>query len=212
MAVRVPDAGRDLVVVGTVVKPHGIKGEICVISHADSPSLFSEVPHVYLRGKKGNMQSYELTKLRMHKSRPLLTLKGVTDRNQVELLRGMEIVVKREDMPAPEDDQVYLHDIIGFMVTLEDGTEIGPFIRFIETSATEVWIVKHPVTEIMIPAEDEFIIDIDMDAKRIIVDPPEGLIELYLAEEAKPKKKKKHRRPFQRRRPSKKGKTKATGE
>lgn len=194
MATRATTRGHDLVVVGTIVKPHGIKGELCAICHADSPSLLLAVSSVFLMSKRGAPEPHTVKSMRMHKGRPLLTLKGVSDRNRAEELRGCDIAVRRQDLPDTGDGEVYLHDIIGFTVCLEDGTELGPFTRFMETPATEVWIVDHPKGEIMLPAVDEVVLDIDVDQRRITVSPPEGLLDLYLNPET-PGKKKTHHRP-----------------
>lgn len=170
----------DLVVVGKITKPHGIKGELCVMNHAESPSLFGDVPHIYLTSPQGVSRKWKITAWRMHKSQVLVKLKGINDRNQAEELRDFHVGVLRSDLPEPDDGEVYLHDILGFMVQLEDGTELGPFARFIETPGSEVWVIDHPDGEVMLPAVDEVVMDIDMDAQRITVNPPEGLLDIYL--------------------------------
>ncbi len=180
MVKRTRDLKHDFVVVGTVTKPHGIKGELCVYSYAESPSFFSDIPGVYLSAARGSPERHTVVAWRRHKGRVLMTLKGVATRNQAEELRGMEISVLRSDMPATEDDEVYLHDILGFVVVLEDGTELGPFVRFLETPAGEVWSIDNPKGEIMLPAVDEVILDIDTHTRRITVNPPKGLLDIYL--------------------------------
>ncbi len=180
---RARDLKHDFVVVGTVTKPHGIKGELCVYSYVESPSFFSDIPGVYLRMGRARPEPHTITAWRRHKGRVLMTLKGVADRNRAEELRGMEVSVLRGDMPTVDDDEVYLHDILGFIVVLEDGTELGSFVHFLETPAGEVWSIDNPKGEIMLPAVDEVILDIDMHTRRITVNPPEGLLDIYLKDD-----------------------------
>lgn len=176
-------------VLGEVVKPHGIRGEICVLSHADSPSIFGAAGHVLLTGG-GKPVRRKVVAWREHKDRVLLSLAGVTSRDEAEELRGRSVCLRREDMPEPDDGQVYLHDILGYTVVLEDGTELGPFTRFIDTAGAEVWIVEHPRGEIMLPAVDEVVLDIDAERRVITVNPPEGLVDLYINPPASKNKKK----------------------
>ncbi len=185
MAASANTSDHDFVVMGSIIKPHGIKGELCALIHADSPSLLLETPAVFLLPPKGQPLSFAVLTMRMHKGRVLITLKEVPDRNRAEELRGYKIAVLREDLPEAEQGQNYLHDILGFEVCLEDGTELGIFTNFIETSATEVWIIKHPKGEIMLPAIDEVILNIDTAKKRITVRPPEGLLDIYLGTQEK---------------------------
>jgi 16S rRNA processing protein RimM len=138
------------------------------------------VGRVWLRRGQARAEAYPVAAWREHQGRVLLTLEGVADRNAAEALRSMEVCVRREDMPDPGEGELYLHDILGFTVRLEDGTPLGPFARFIETPGGEVWVVEHPDGEILLPGVDEVVVGIDVEAESITVDPPEGLLELYL--------------------------------
>ncbi len=172
--------GKDFVVVGKVVKPHGIRGEFCIKSFADSPLLFDEVPQLFLDRGRGRPKPLSMKTWRMHKGMVLMTAAGVSDRNMAEELRGLNVLVRTADLPEIEDDDFYLYELEGFAVGLEDGEDIGTLSGFIETPTQDVWVITAPDgREILLPGVPEFIVQVDADAQRIVVDPPEGLLELY---------------------------------
>ncbi|MBG0790548.1 MAG: 16S rRNA processing protein RimM [Desulfovibrionaceae bacterium] len=189
------------ILVGGVVKPHGIRGEFCVKSHADSPSLFDAVDTLYLRDKNRPPKPFAIASWREHKGFVLVTAKGVADRDQAEALRGRDVLVRETDLPEPEEGEHYLYQLIGCRVVLEDGTGVGELTGFYETGEQDTWvIVSEAGTEILLPAVPEFVKDIDLDAGTIRIEPPEGLLDLYLNPE--PRRKKKKRSPPRRKDPS----------
>ncbi len=180
--------------VGGVVKPHGIRGEFCIKSYADSPSLFSEVAAVFLQ--KGNNPPKEITlsSSRQHKGLVLFKCKGVDDRDQAEALRGHTVLVREADLPEPDEGEHYLYQMMGCRIVLENGTDLGVLETFFETPEQDTWvIVTDDKKEILLPAVPEFVLDVDLDAEIITIDPPEGLLDIYLNPEP-PKKRKPRRR------------------
>lgn len=170
-----------LILVGGVVRPHGIRGEICIKSHADSPSLFGQVTALYLQDKGKPPTPHAVRSWREHKGMVLLTLEGVNDRDMAEALRGREVLVREADLPALDEGEHYLYQLMGSRVTLEDGTEVGVLEHFFETGEQDTWVIVNGAgTEIMLPAVPEFVLDVDPDAKVIVIDPPAGLLDLYL--------------------------------
>ena len=191
---------------GGVVKPHGIRGEFCIKSYADSPSIFGRVGSLYLQDGNKNPEPFTVRSWREHKGLILLQVQGVEDRDRAEELRGRVVLVQENDLPELEDGQVYLYQMMGCRVALEDGTDIGVLDSFFESSQQETWvIVNEQKQEILLPAVPEFVLDVDLDAGVITVDPPEGLLDIYLSPE--PSRKKSARSS----RPSRKGKGKNGG-
>ncbi|BCS88538.1 ribosome maturation factor RimM [Pseudodesulfovibrio sediminis] len=179
---------------GGVVKPHGIRGEFCIKSYADSPSIFGDAPALYLQEDKKSPKPITVTSWREHKGLILLTVKGVTDRDQAELLRGRSVLVREEDLPELEEGEHYFYQMIGCRVVLADDTEVGVLKGFYETGEQDIWVIENAAkTEILLPAVPEFVVDIDLDNEIIVIEPPEGLLDLYLNPEP-PKKKKAKRR------------------
>ena len=166
-----------------------------MISYADSPSLFDAVDTLYLRDGTRAPQPLALASWREHKEFILVTAKGVTDRDQAEALRGREVLVREEDLPEPDEGEHYLYRMIGCTVVLADGAVVGELKGFYETSEQDTWVIVNEAgTEILLPAVPEFVLDVDLDAGSILIEPPEGLLDLYLHPDP-PKKKQPRRAP-----------------
>jgi len=179
--------GDSLLVVGTIIKPHGIRGELSVASYARSPSFFAPGAMVGLRrpGEPGGATVdspphwIKILASRPHQGRFLLTLEGVGDRDAAEKLRGLEVVVEASSLPELADDEVYLHEITGFETFLPDGTPVGVLAGFLNVPGQDVWVIRSPEgKEILFPAHDGSVAGIDAKARRIVIDPPPGLLEL----------------------------------
>lgn len=184
----------EFILVGGVVKPHGIRGEFCMLSYADSPSLFDAVDTLYLRDGTRPPEPFSIASWREHKGFILVTARGVTDRDQAEALRGREVLVREADLPDPDEGEHYLYQMIGCRVILADRTEVGELKGFYETGEQDTWVIVNDAgTEILLPAVPEFVRDVDLDEGIILIEPPEGLLDLYLNPE--PPKKKKKRPP-----------------
>jgi len=131
------------VVVGEVSKPHGVRGELCIHCHAQSPSLFESVERVRLtpraqaasslagdgsrdgkqpgRGRSRRPQRItsvwkKVIAFRPHQDRALLTLEGVSDRDAAEALRGWLIEVEASSLPRLSEDEIFLHELMGLRV------------------------------------------------------------------------------------------------
>ena len=169
----------DLVVLAKIAKPHGLRGELSVLLYAEDPAIFGELPFVYLVGGRKRLKLHP-KKWRFNRDRLLLSFNELDGRDKVEDLRGMEICARRSDLPESSRDEWYLHDIEGILVRLEDGTELGRIEEFILTGESEVWVVRDDSgREVMLPAAEEFVLDVDLDQGILVVSPPEGLLELY---------------------------------
>ena len=106
------------------------------------------------------------------------------------------VLVHEDDLPELGDDEHYLYEMMGCRVVLEDGTAVGVLEHFFETAEQDTWvIIDDQQREILLPAVPEFVLDVDLDAEVITIDPPDGLLDIYLS----PKPKKKKKRPHPRR-------------
>ncbi|CCH48932.1 ribosome maturation factor RimM [Pseudodesulfovibrio piezophilus] len=190
--------------VGGVAKPHGIRGEFCIKSYADSPSLFGSVAALFLQDGNKPPKPFVLRSWREHKGLVLLKCQGVDDRDEAEALRGFAVLVHEDDLPAPEEGQHYLYEMLGCRVRLQDGADLGTLEQFFETAEQDTWvIITDDGKEILLPAVPEFVLDVDLDEEVILVDPPEGLIDLYLNPEPPQKKKPRRRTSKKKPRPPK---------
>ncbi len=159
---------------GTLARPHGIKGEICINWHADSPLLL-DAPFWVQAGSGAPRRVRAL-------ACPLLLLEGVADRTAAEALRGCKLLVPRASLPAPEEDEAYVEDLLGCDVLLPDGRRLGRLDHVEYPADQEIWVIVAPDgREVLFPAQPCFIVGFDLDAPSVTIDPPQGLLEIYLA-------------------------------
>jgi 16S rRNA processing protein RimM len=169
-----------LVAVGELGKPHGLRGEISVGTHADSPALYEQVDKVYLNIGRGRPRAVSIEAVRPHKGRVLLKFKGIDGRDQAERWRGAVLMVRRKDLPETDPDEVYWHDLYGIEVRTTTDRVLG-ILSQIQAMPQEIWTITAPTgEEILFPAHPDNVEDIDLDAGRAVIDPPPGLVELYL--------------------------------
>lgn len=169
-----------LVEVGRVSKPHGLKGELCIELYADSPFLFEGLRRVYLQLPGKKPRPCELLEWRPHQGRVLVLLDRCQGRDQAEGWRDAEFMVRERDLPEVEDGELRPEDLIGLEVRHVNGNPVGVLTDVQEVAGQELWFIHDDLErEILLPAVEEFVLDIDLDAGVIVIDPPEGLLELY---------------------------------
>lgn len=167
------------ILVGVIARPHGIRGELCLDWHAESPELLDGP--LWLRLGSRPLRPVRASGWRMHKGRPLLRLEGVADRNAAEALRGAELLVAREDLPAAADDEFYVEDMLGCAILLEDGRRLGTLDHVEFPAGQPLWSIHtDDDKEILFPAQPRFIAAFDTDTPSITIAPPEGLLDIYL--------------------------------
>jgi 16S rRNA processing protein RimM len=167
-------APRDLILVGAITGAHGIRGEVKLRSFtADPAAIASYSPLETARGAK-----LEIARLRPQKDGFIAILKGVTDRNAAEALRGTELFVPRARLPEPEEDEVYVHDLIGLAVHLADGSRLGEIVDVADYGAGDLIDVKVDGRKdtVLIPFADQYVLE--ADGERIVVDLPEGYLDV----------------------------------
>ena len=92
-------------------------------------------------------------------------------------------MLRREDLPEPDDDEMYLEDLLGCDVVLPDGARIGRLDHFEYPAGLEMWVIMtDDDKEVLFPARPEFIAGFDPEAPAVVIDPPEGLLDIYLAD------------------------------
>ncbi|WP_300163586.1 ribosome maturation factor RimM [Solidesulfovibrio sp.] len=179
-------AGEKYIIVGDVVRAHGIRGEVCIDSHADSPSYFERGAVVRLspRQAPGRGRDYAVRAARVHKERLLVSFDGVPDRNAAEALRGLAVCVPASRLDPPDPDEVFLHELLGLRVRLAGAAPADPDLGVLEdvrdSGGAELWVIRDAAgNEILFPAAEELVPEIDLGARLVVIDPPPGLLELY---------------------------------
>lgn len=166
-------------VVGRIGRPHGIRGEVSVEVRTDSPDE-RFAPGSVLVTDPVERGPLTVSRLHWHSGRLLLTIEGVTDREGAEALRNTLLVVESDELPELDDpDEFYDHQLIGLRAELEDGTALGLVDDVVHAPAEELLAVRKPDgDELMIPFVSAIVPTVDLAGGRVVVQPPEGLLEL----------------------------------
>lgn len=171
-----PDQDRYLLI-GKVVKAHGIKGEVKLHPYADDPANIVHYRELMLRGgPAGGGRAYDVHRCRPQGKLAIVALADIVDRDQAEELIGCEVWVDKEQLPELDDDEFYWHEFVGLTVVTEEGRELGSVSSLMSTGAHEVMVVTGRGREYLIPARPEFIVH--RDAQRLVIAPPPGLLEI----------------------------------
>jgi 16S rRNA processing protein RimM len=160
------------IAIGRVERPWGIKGEVKVKILTDFPERFSLLKRVYLGDEA---IPFALEGFRLHKGRALLKLKGCDDRSSAEKLRGKLVQIPIEEAMPLGEDEYYVHQIVGLIVWTKDGELLGRVKEVLFTGSNEVYVVEGDDKEILIPAIEEVVVEVDIEGGRMIVNLMEGL-------------------------------------
>jgi len=171
-------------VVGQLAKAHGTKGELFVLSLTDHPEGTYAPGVVVLLGRAdGNAPDPDLPPLRISAARPfkngfLVEFHGVDDRNQAELLRGTYLYREAADLEPLADGELFHHQLVGMEVFTRDGTRVGRVDHVYEMQPADLLEVRGEGRELMIPYLERIVVEVDASARRMVIDPPEGLLDL----------------------------------
>ncbi len=174
------------IIVGRVRKAHGIRGEVVVEAITDAPdAVFAAGRRVFAGTAAGDIstarQELHIRSVRPFNEGMLVGFDEVPERNAAELWRGRYLLLPADEVPAPADDEVYLHDLLGMRVDLADGEVVGVVEELYELPhglALDVRRAEPRDAEtVLLLYDDITILSVDKDTRVIVVTPPEGLLE-----------------------------------
>lgn len=170
------------VVVGTVGRPHGLRGEVAVHPRTDDPAgRFA--PGVVL-GTDPEAGPLTVASVRWHGGRPLVTFEGVPDRTAAEALRGTLLLADPTDRaPLESADEFYDQDLVGLRALTQDGVALGEITDVRHLPGQDVLAVSTPEgREVLVPFVAAIVPVVDLAGGRVLLDPPPGLFDLDKAE------------------------------
>ncbi len=150
-------------VIGEVLKPQGIRGELKVKPFTDTAEDMAAYKRVFMDGTE-----YRVLRARVGDGCVYLSLRGVPDRNAAELLRGKKLTVPRDDAPALEEGTYYIADLLGSEIFTENGQRLG-VLTDIRQAATDIYTLDTGKGEILFPAVKGLVLSVDAVQKRITV-------------------------------------------
>ena len=162
--------------VGQIVNTFGIKGFVKVKPFTDDITRFEDLEKVYIQ--KGNeLIEFNIQEIKYSKNMVLLKLENIDDINEAESYKNFYIKINRADAVKLEDNSYFIVDIIGSQVYTDDNILLGKVIDVFQTGSNDVYTVKaEDGKEILLPAIEDVIKDVDIENKKIRVHLLEGLI------------------------------------
>jgi len=166
--------------IGHIVGVHGVRGELKVDVLTDDPQRFGLLERVLVGPDDGEPVPYTLEGYRMHQKRVLLKLAGVDTREQAATLRGQLVQVPIDEAMPLEEGEYYEHQIVGLEAWTAGGERLGTIAEILYGPSNDVYVVQDtPRTrkEILIPALSGVVLAVDLEAGRMTVELPPGLVD-----------------------------------
>ena len=167
-----------MVLVGRIARPQGHRGQVVINPTTDFPDERFAAGAVLHTLRQGRVERLTVVAMRMHQGRPVLTLEGVGTMNEAQALAGLELRVPEAELAVLPEGTYYEHDLIGCVLVTQDGRELGT-VRAVEGGGGTTRLVAGSGRgEIQVPLVHAICVRIDTGERRILVEPPEGLLDL----------------------------------
>jgi 16S rRNA processing protein RimM len=168
----------NLLLVGKVIRPHGLGGLLRIWSYAESEKTFLNSGTVFLGLASGQTHEHRVLSVVGHKNAFLMKLEGLTRLDKAETYRNAAILIEKRGLRCEEDDEYFWHELIGLNVYLNTGECIGTVKHIVPTGSNDIYVVQKGEKEILVPAIHEVVQEIDLDRKTMIITEMEGLFDL----------------------------------
>jgi 16S rRNA processing protein RimM len=164
--------------VAKIGRPHGVQGAAKVYPYGESLAAQAVGSKIFLQSdSKSELSELTIASLRPQQRMLVVEFKELTSRDDVLEISGAEILLSEDRLPPPAEGEYYHYQLIGLIVETLQGSRIGTLSGIIETGGADVYSIDFGGKEILIPAVDGVIVEIDLELGKIIVDPPEGLMD-----------------------------------
>jgi len=167
-----------MAVVGRIARAHGIRGQVIVNLETDFPEeRFRPGSQVFAK-RGASVETLTVTTMRLQGGRPVIGLEGVGTMNDADALAGLELRIPVEQLAPLPEGTFYHHDLVGCQVVTRLGDVVGTVAGVEGTTGGSRLVVAGARGEILIPLATDICPAIDVAAKRIVIEPPEGLLDL----------------------------------
>ena len=167
---------EDTLLIAKVIGVHGMKGYLKVYSFDESTDLFIPGSRVRLKNSVGGINQLTVKDVQPYKNILRIAFEEITDRTVAETFVGSELLLRRYQLPEPEEGSWYWCDLIGLAVYGAEGAYLGQVENLFETGSNDVLVVKRGDEEILIPVTAAIVCDVDLEQGKINVVLPEGLL------------------------------------
>jgi len=159
--------------IGQIVNTVGLKGEIKIYSFAENLQRFQDLEEIFVED-----ELFIIEKSRVQKNTVVLKLENIDSTEVAEGYRNKFVYIPEETLEELPEDAYYIKDLLGLEVYEKNGEKLGSVSDIIKGPGQDLYEIKGVDKTFLLPGVKEFILDIDLAKKRIIVDPPKGLLDL----------------------------------
>ena len=165
---------------GKIAKKFSFKGEVLIYLDTDEPELYGNMESVFVEYNK-NLVPFFIENSSFHKNDFLrVKFEDVDNEEEAEALLNHEVYLPLSMLPKLEGNKFYFHEVIGFEIEDERLGVFGKIVSINDTSAQPLFEVINGNVELLIPMIDHFLVKIDRENHKVIMNLPEGLVEMYL--------------------------------
>jgi 16S rRNA processing protein RimM len=171
---------EDCFYLGKIAKKFSFKGEVLIYLDTDEPELYENMESVFVEFNK-NLVPFFIENSSLHKNDFLrVQFEDVDSEEEADSIIGCEVYLPLSMLPKLEGDKFYFHEVIGFEIEDKRIGVFGKIVSINDTTAQPLFEVLNGEVEMLIPMVDHFLVKIDRENKKVVMDLPEGLVEMYL--------------------------------
>jgi 16S rRNA processing protein RimM len=167
-----------MALVGRIARAHGLRGQVIVNLETDFPEERFQAGAELFVERGSRIEPLTITTVRFHRERPVIGLRGIETVDDAQALAGLELRVPVTTLAALPDGTFYRHDLIGCRVETTSGSAVGVVTDVEGSLSGSRLVIEGMAGEVLIPLAAEICREIDAAGKRIVIDPPDGLIDL----------------------------------
>lgn len=165
-----------LIEIAKIVGAHGLRGDLKVRSNSGDPQLLLDAEQLHLRLPTGKTLAIQTSRRSLHKGQVLLRVQGCESLDQIEQFIGGAVLLPETQLPDLDDDEYYWSQLKGLSVVDRQRGPIGHLEQMFSTAAHDTYVVKGALGEIMFPAVEQFVLEINLQERVVKVDLPDGLV------------------------------------
>jgi 16S rRNA processing protein RimM len=171
---------EDCFYLGKIAKKFSFKGEVLIYLDTDEPELYENMESVFVEFNK-NLVPFFIENSSLHKNDFLrVQFEDVDSEEEADSIIGCEVYLPLSMLPKLEGNKFYFHEVIGFEIEDKRLGVFGKIVSINDTTAQPLFEVLNGEVEMLIPMIDQFLVKIDRENKKVVMDLPEGLVEMYL--------------------------------
>ncbi|MEX1139181.1 MAG: ribosome maturation factor RimM [Bacteroidota bacterium] len=166
-----------MIAVAKITKSIGLKGLVQVEPLSDEAGRLLSLKKVFIGKAESDTRPAVVETAESRGNKSVIKFRSVEDRTGADTLRGLWIFVEDDQGLPARKGSYFVHEVIGLKAISEEGTEIGIVTEVVTLPAGDAWVVKTRDGEVMVPAVKEFIRDVDLSRRRVVIRLIEGLME-----------------------------------